>query len=83
MIKSETGLDVAIDQTEITDIILGKKLSPTTFDFEMLHETWNAFDRAAPRRRGKPVANRARPRPRSNAWLKKPRLGLRAMGRVE
>ena len=45
LIKAETGLDVAIDQTEIIDIILGKKLSPTTFDFEMLNETWSAFDR--------------------------------------
>ena len=45
MIKSETGLEVSVDQAEITDIILGKKLSPTTFDFEMLDETWNAFAR--------------------------------------
>ena len=45
MIKAETGLDVSIDQAEITAIVLGKTLSPTTFDFEMLHETWNAFDR--------------------------------------
>jgi len=44
LIKSETGLEVAIDQAEITDIILGKKLSPTTFDFEMLDETWSAFN---------------------------------------
>jgi argininosuccinate lyase len=45
MIKAETGLEVAIDQAEITDIILGKTFSPTTFDFDMLRETWNAFDR--------------------------------------
>ena len=44
MIKSETGLEVSVDQTEITDIILGNKLSPTTFDFEMLRETWDALD---------------------------------------
>jgi argininosuccinate lyase len=44
MIKSETGLDVTIDQNEVTDIILGKRLSPTTFDFDMLNETWSAFD---------------------------------------
>ena len=44
MIKSETGLEVSVDQTEISDIILGNKLSPTTFDFEMLRETWDAFD---------------------------------------
>lgn len=44
MIKAETGLDVAIDQAEITDIILGKTFSPTTFDFAMLRETWDAFD---------------------------------------
>jgi argininosuccinate lyase len=45
MIRAETGLDVSVDQAEITDIVLGRKLSPTTFDFKMLHETWNAFDR--------------------------------------
>jgi argininosuccinate lyase len=45
MIKLETGFDLSIDQAEITDIVLGKKLSPTTFDFEMLHETWDAFDK--------------------------------------
>jgi len=45
MIKAETGLDVAVDQAEITDIILGRTLSPTTFDVAMLHETWEAFDR--------------------------------------
>ena len=44
MIKSETGLEVSVDQTEISDIILGNKLSPTTFDFEMLRETWDALD---------------------------------------
>ena len=45
MIKSETGLDVSVDQGEITDIVLGKKLSPTAFDFEMLRETWSEYDR--------------------------------------
>lgn len=45
MIKAETGLDVAVDQSEITDIVLGRTLSPTTFDFAMLHETWDAFER--------------------------------------
>jgi hypothetical protein len=44
LIKQETGLEVAIDQAEITDIVLGKRLSPTTFDFKMLQETWSAFD---------------------------------------
>ncbi len=44
MIKAETGLDVSVDQSEITDIILGKRLSPTTFDFDMLRETWSELD---------------------------------------
>lgn len=44
MIKAETGLAVAIDQDEITDIVLGRKLSPTTFDLEMLHRMWGEFD---------------------------------------
>ena len=45
MIKTETGLDVSVDQREIIDIVLGRKLSSTTFDFNMLHDIWSAFDR--------------------------------------
>jgi argininosuccinate lyase len=44
MIKSETGSEVSVDQGEITDIILGKTLAPTTFDFAMLREMWSGFD---------------------------------------
>jgi hypothetical protein len=35
---------VAIDQAEITDIILGRAFAGG-FRFGMLHETWSAFDR--------------------------------------
>ncbi len=36
LIRAETGRDVEIDQQEIMDIVLGRKLAPTTFDFEVL-----------------------------------------------
>ena len=35
----ETGREIDVDQQEIMDIVLGKRLSPTTFDFPMLRET--------------------------------------------
>ncbi len=36
MIKAETGRDVAVDQQEIMDIVLGHRIWPTTFDFDGL-----------------------------------------------
>ena len=39
LLKSETGRDIDVDQQEIMDIVLVKKLWPTTFDFPMLRET--------------------------------------------
>lgn len=36
LICAEIGRDVEIDQQEIMDIVLGRKLWPTTFDFEVL-----------------------------------------------
>jgi hypothetical protein len=33
------GLDAAVDQDEIADIVIGRTLWPTTFDFEMLRAT--------------------------------------------
>jgi argininosuccinate lyase len=39
LLRRETGRDIDVDQQEIMDIILGKRLWPTTFDLPMLHET--------------------------------------------
>jgi argininosuccinate lyase len=45
MLKEETGRDIDVDQSEIMDIVLGRKFWPTTFDVPMLRETWAGFDR--------------------------------------
>jgi argininosuccinate lyase len=39
LLRRETGCDIDVDQQEIMDIVLGKRLSPTTFDLPMLRET--------------------------------------------
>jgi len=39
LLRRETGRDIDVDQQEIMDIILGRRLSPTTFDLPMLRET--------------------------------------------
>lgn len=39
LLRRETGRDIDVDQQEIMDIILGKRLWPTTFDLPMLRET--------------------------------------------
>jgi argininosuccinate lyase len=39
LLKRETGRDIDVDQLEIMDIVQGKRLWPTTFDFPMLRET--------------------------------------------
>jgi argininosuccinate lyase len=39
LLRQETGRDIDIDQQEIMDIVLVKRLWPTTFDFPMLRET--------------------------------------------
>ncbi len=39
ILKAETGRDIDVDQDEILDIVLGKRLWPTTFDPPMLRET--------------------------------------------
>ncbi len=39
LLRRETGREIDVDQQEIMDIVLGKRLSPTTFDLPMLHET--------------------------------------------
>jgi hypothetical protein len=39
LLRQETGREIDVDQQEIMDIILGKRLWPTTFDLPMLRET--------------------------------------------
>jgi argininosuccinate lyase len=39
LLRRETGREIDVDQQEIMDIVLGKRLSPTTFDLPMLRET--------------------------------------------
>jgi argininosuccinate lyase len=45
MLKTETGRDIAVDQNEIMDIMLGRRLWPTTFDLPTVREVWAGFDR--------------------------------------
>ena len=39
----ETGRDIDVDQDEIMDIVLGRRLWPTTFDFDGLKALWTEF----------------------------------------
>src|SRR5262245_45610718 len=39
LLRRETGREIDVDQQEIMDIVLGKRLSSTTFDLPMLRET--------------------------------------------
>src|SRR5262249_60827999 len=39
LLRRETCRDIDVDQQEIMDIVLGNRLSPTTFDLPMLRET--------------------------------------------
>jgi len=39
LLRRETGRDIDVDPQEIMEIVLGKRLTPTTFDLPMLHET--------------------------------------------
>ena len=39
----ETGRDIDVDQDEIMDIVLGRRLWPTTFDFDGLRALWTEF----------------------------------------
>jgi argininosuccinate lyase len=43
LLRAETGRDIAIDQQEILDIVLGKTTWPTTFDFAGLRAIWSSF----------------------------------------
>jgi argininosuccinate lyase len=39
LLRRETGREIDVDPQEIMDVVLGKRLSPTTFDLPMLRET--------------------------------------------
>jgi argininosuccinate lyase len=43
LLKSETGRDIDVDQSEILDIMLGKTIWPTTFDHDALRRTWEHY----------------------------------------
>jgi argininosuccinate lyase len=43
LLRQETGRAIDVDQQEIMDIVLGKDIRPTTFDFTMLRGTAAAY----------------------------------------
>jgi hypothetical protein len=43
LLQAETGRDIAVDQEEILDIVLGRKILPSTFDFEGLRAIWSGY----------------------------------------
>ena len=47
MLEKELGRPFAIDQDEIMDIVLVKRIWPSMFDFPMLHETLAEYERKA------------------------------------
>jgi len=47
MLEKELGRPFAIDQDEIMDIVLVKRIWPSMFDFPMLHETFADYERRA------------------------------------
>ena len=47
VLKAETGRDIDVDQDEIMDIVLGRRIWPTTFDPQMLRDTLSAFEQKA------------------------------------
>jgi argininosuccinate lyase len=53
LLRRETGRDIDVDQQEIMDIVLGKRLSPTTFDLPMLRETAATYREKAAAATGK------------------------------
>jgi argininosuccinate lyase len=44
LLREETGRDIDVDQNEIMDIVLGRRLWPTTFDLDTLSTIWSGFD---------------------------------------
>ena len=79
LLKRETGRDIDVDQLEIMDIVQGKRLWPTTFDFPMLRETVAQYRdkaRAATEAFARPsVVERATERVLADAraWLEAPK----------
>jgi argininosuccinate lyase len=47
LLRQETGRDIDVDQQEIMDIVLGKRLWPTTFDFPVLRKTATDYQQKA------------------------------------
>lgn len=47
MLEKETGKKFSVSQDEIMDTVLVNKISPTMFDFPMLHETLADYERKA------------------------------------
>ena len=47
MLEEELGRPFAVDQDEIMDIVLVKRVWPSMFDFPMLHETLEDYERRA------------------------------------
>jgi argininosuccinate lyase len=76
LLRRETGRDIDVDQQEIMDIVLGKRLSPTTFDLPMLRETAATYREkaavATSKFAGPSVVERAADRVLTDAraWLK-------------
>jgi argininosuccinate lyase len=78
LLRRETGREIEVDQQEIIDIVLGKQLSPTTFDLAVLRETAAAYGEksaaATSKFAGPSVVERATERllADARAWLNKP-----------
>jgi argininosuccinate lyase len=76
LLRRETGREIEVDQREIMDIVLGKQLSPTTFDLAVLRETAAAYREkaaaATSKFAGPSVVERATVRllADASAWLK-------------
>ena len=47
MLEKETGKKFSVNQDEIMDTVMVNKVSPTMFDFPMLHETLAEYERKA------------------------------------
>lgn len=43
LLKEQTGRDIDLDQDEIMDIVLGRRLWPTTFDIPTVRRLWQGF----------------------------------------
>jgi argininosuccinate lyase len=76
LLRRETGRAIDVDHQEIMDVVLGKRLSPTTFDLPMLRETAATYREksaaATEKFAGPSVVERAAERVLADAraWLK-------------